>query len=435
MSDNMILICKPEQSGKTFVMLDLIKNQVDSITKPHLNIVFCDNNLLLTLQTSFRFNTKDVSPDDSSSESQVYDSIDSIDRSDINVESDVSDVSDTSDLGETIEFSSHPRTPFNDAESVIDALKRNKGSIKNILCCTNGQRVKDIVTIANSISRDYQINLWIDEADKYIRPLSTHFYPLTNDIPTIKIYCITATPHELFKRFKKMHVHPLQSVVRPEYHGWNDNHIFHSEKRESTSEFVEAILMKHRKKILPGSRWFVPADYEKSSHFEIASLCNRYNMAALIINGDGFRFMMPDKTIKIIKKNKSLQELFEEIYKDPSLDLDRYALVITGNLCVGRGISFISEGFRFDYGILSSISSPQSASQNAGRIKGNIKEFDNYEIPTIFTTKEFDIVATQCEIQSRRVAKIANDLYEACREPVLTNEDFKNIVSRQVKRN
>lgn len=432
MSDNMILICKPEQSGKTFVMLDLIKNQVDSITKPPLNIVFCDNNLLLTLQTSFRFNTKDVSPDDSSSESQVYDSIDSIDRSDINVES---DVSDTSDLGETIEFSSHHRTPFNDAESVIDALKRNKGSIKNILCCTNGQRVKDIVTIANSISRDYQINLWIDEADKYIRPLSTHFYPLTNDIPTIKIYCITATPHELFKRFKKMRVHPLQSVVRPEYHGWNDNHIFHSEKRESTIEFVEAILMTHRKKILPGSRWFVPADYEKSSHFEIASLCNRYNMAALIINGDGFRFMMPDKTIKIIKKNKSLQELFEEIYKDPSLNLDRYALAITGNLCVGRGISFISEGFRFDYGILSSITSPQSASQNAGRIKGNIKELDNYEIPTIFTTKEFDIVATQCEIQSRRVAKIANDLYEAGREPVLTNEDFKNIVSRQVKRN
>ena len=155
----------------------------------------------------------------------------------------------------------------------------------------------------------------------------------------------------------------------------------------------------------------------------------------IIINGDGFRFMMPDKTIKIIKKNKSLQELFEEIYKDPSLNLDRYALAITGNLCVGRGISFISEGFRFDYGILSSISSPQSASQNAGRIKGNIKEFDNYKIPTIFTTKEFDIVATQCEIQSRRVAKIANDLYEGGKEPVLTNEDFKKIVSRGVKCN
>ena len=55
--ERVILICKPEQSGKTFQLIKLIVD--DIMSPPHddktvVNFIFCDNNLLLTKQTSER---------------------------------------------------------------------------------------------------------------------------------------------------------------------------------------------------------------------------------------------------------------------------------------------------------------------------------------------------------------------------------------------
>ena len=56
-------------------------------------------------------------------------------------------------------------------------------------------------------------------------------------------------------------------------------------------------------------------------------------------------------------------------------NLKEFPIVITGNICIGRGISIVSENFMTDYGILSLCHNQQEASQNAGRLKGNIKGF------------------------------------------------------------
>ena len=66
MSDNLnddkwldfVLICKPEQSGKTFVMIqEIIKDfSENNEDKKVINFILCDNNLLLTKQTSTRVN-------------------------------------------------------------------------------------------------------------------------------------------------------------------------------------------------------------------------------------------------------------------------------------------------------------------------------------------------------------------------------------------
>ena len=49
-----VLICKPEQSGKTFIMINMINEDLtDDIDKEKkvVNFIFCDNSLLLTKQT------------------------------------------------------------------------------------------------------------------------------------------------------------------------------------------------------------------------------------------------------------------------------------------------------------------------------------------------------------------------------------------------
>ena len=59
----MRLITKPEQSGKTFVMLQEMVMIVQT-EKPedlrNINIVLCDNNLLLVLQTLDRVGSVDL---------------------------------------------------------------------------------------------------------------------------------------------------------------------------------------------------------------------------------------------------------------------------------------------------------------------------------------------------------------------------------------
>ena len=43
-----VLICKPEQSGKTFIMIqEIIKDLGDNDDKDVVNFILCDNNLLL----------------------------------------------------------------------------------------------------------------------------------------------------------------------------------------------------------------------------------------------------------------------------------------------------------------------------------------------------------------------------------------------------
>ena len=58
--DRFIMVVKPEQSGKTFVMIEKINEFLaEEIDKDLItvNFVFCDNSLLLTKQTKNRINT------------------------------------------------------------------------------------------------------------------------------------------------------------------------------------------------------------------------------------------------------------------------------------------------------------------------------------------------------------------------------------------
>ena len=58
--DRFVLICKPEQSGKTFVMLQQIIKDLEEPNgdKEVINFILCDNSLLLTRQTSSRIDSE-----------------------------------------------------------------------------------------------------------------------------------------------------------------------------------------------------------------------------------------------------------------------------------------------------------------------------------------------------------------------------------------
>jgi len=401
--DKFTLVCKPEQSGKTFIMIqEIIKyltiDEEELEGKIVVNIIFCDNNLLLTKQTSVRIDN---------------------------------DLRQYSHNGETyVEFSSRKGNETRNAAAAMNAIAVR--GIRNLICCTNGKRMQDISKVVadlNSspiVGEKFIFRVWLDEADKFIKHISNTFIPVANKHENVHISMLTATPETLFKKYKEMDVFPLHETVTPNYHGWKDNNIVKLENSTGSCEmFISEVLTDNRHLIQPGTKWYIPAERKKTSHDAVKMLCVGAGMAVFIVNGDGLTLERPNMEPITEEKNEELNKLIMKMYV--RYGLDKFAVVITGNICVGRGISIMSPEFIFDYGIISSCRKKAEASQSAGRLKGNIKAWSNYKSMTVFTTEKFDTVATEWEEKSRRLAILANDHHEAGGTTVITQSEFKNI--------
>lgn len=375
-----VLICKPEQSGKTFIM---IQNIIKDLREPVddrvvVNVILCDNNLLLTQQTGNRV-AHDLEEFECNGESYI-------------------------------EFSSHKRTKYHDACSVAGAITTR--NIKNVLCCTNGVRIEDIYTIVSDINKSpftkdkIYWKIWLDEADKWPSFISTTFQPLVEEFNNIYVYCITATPKKLFDKYLWMNVLPLEETTTANYHGWEDNIIRIIDCDYSSILFIDYVL--HNEafgSIQPGTKWFIPGEFRKTSHYKIKDLCIQYGFAVIIVNGDGLKLFLPNLEWFSYDKDCELNTKLKYLYI--AKNLSKYPLAITGNICIGRGISIMSQDFMIDYGILSVVASQQEVSQISGRLKGNIKQWSTYKKPTVFTTSKFNKIAIEWEKKSRHLAVLA----------------------------
>lgn len=421
------LICKPEQSGKTFVMIrHIIKDLTEPVEgKEIVNFILCDNNLLLTKQTSARVE-KDL-------KEYVHDGV------------------------VYIELSSHSRTEYHDIASVFQAIIAK--NVRNVICCTNGTRMSDIRQLIEDINKSlftagkFHFNVWLDEADKFIKFIDNTLRPIVDTHTNVNVKLITATPQPLFTKYKYMNVLPIENTTSESYLGWNDYYRCQSEECKNQSckyypshhshftdniriiekdvgclEFVDHILCNVAQvNIKPGTKWFIPGKSIKKSHEAIKTLCVEKGMAVLCVNGDGLKLTLPD-TLECItfKKNDEFNRKIQEIYCE--YKLHRFALAITGYICIGRGITIMSEDFMIDFAILSHYSDKNEASQLAGRVKGNIKNFKNYDpkhLPVIFTTEDFDKVAIEWERKSKALAKLAFEKEQKGETTVIDVNDFK----------
>lgn len=401
---NITLICKPEQSGKTFVMIqEIIKDYEDQNNdKTVINIICCDNNLLLANQTGSRIDT---------------------------------DLNKYTMNGETyVEFSSHKRAKCHCLPNVFhEILTQN---VKNIICCTNGQRMDDIYNLVTQFNKcevtrgKYYFKIWLDEADKFIKFINNTIIPCNeNNINTVECFCLTATPQPLFKKYNCINVFPLEESTSEKYHGWNDNTIILEDFTGNYLDFIKHSLDKYIALVSDfpkKTKWFIPGRSEKKSHYLIRNLCLEYNFAVLVVNGDGIALSLPDVEKPILyKKDDEFNKKILAIYKKHNLE--RFPFAITGNLCIGRGITINSSDFMLDYAILSHYSNKNEASQIAGRTKHNLKNSANYKKTVVFTTNDFNKCAIEMEKKSRKLAKLAMEKINNEEAPVISDNEFKTL--------
>lgn len=407
--EKFLLICKPEQSGKTFIM---IKEIIDSFVEPVsdkeiINFILCDNNLLLTKQTSERVRN----------DLRIY----QVD-------------------GETyLEFSSSSATDYNTLSSVFTAIVSDNR--RNIICCTNNIRINDIYEIIEKLEKArftkdcFEYKIWLDEADKFTSYIDNTLIPLSNKYENIEIKLITATPERIFKKYSSINVLPLEDTVSEEYHGWKDNEIILIDHEVPCTHFVEHVMKNFvipEKLNKPNTLWFIPGETNKNSHNKIKEICKKYKFATIIVNGDGIKVTIPDKfSTFIYKKDDLLHKKISYIYKKHFLH--RYPVAITGNICIGRGLSIINPERIIDFAILSSFKDKANCSQIAGRLKSNMKKWDIYKKPIVFTTERFDKVATEMENKSRKLAKIAHQKIKNGELPTISSSEYKSSIEPFIK--
>ena len=391
-TDRHTIIVKPEQSGKTFL---LIQSLIDDLNegKDVINIVFCDNNLLLTSQTTTR----------------VKDGLKKC----------------TDEIKYLQLSSSKQTTCHNYKEAMYGILVEG---ITTIVCCSNNKRMTDVEKIIKDLKKSvlgtYNIKIWLDEADKYIKDINGHIYPIMKKYDDVELYSITATPEKLFNKFKELRVFAIEKTTCQNYSGWIDCEITRiCGISMSTIEFALWCIEDKKEYFTPGTMWYIPSDYTKESHVEMADALVENGFAVMTINGDGITLNIPDKANILMKKEQEINKIIEDLYK--SHNLNDYPVAITGNTCVSRGITIQSEFKMFTGAILSNVRNKTEASQMAGRVKGVIKGWSNYKPPIVFTTTKFDKIAKECEQLSSKLAEIAFEKYEDDDEkyPLINKDD------------
>jgi hypothetical protein len=430
-SDRCILVCKPEQSGKTFVMIQEIdkdtKSELGLSGQQVLNIIFCDNSLLLNKQTSKRITAESIEREWNQNAEEYEPFAEFSSRKDKDAE------------GEYIA-----------CQTVEGAYGKITDGVRNIICCTNGKRVVDIGKLIRRINKNtavfanMSIKIWLDEADKYTGFIDKNFTHILQEHANVSCYYLTATPEDLFKKeSRQFSVMPLESTFSEKYHGWDDNIIeLHDNDHGGgggTITFATQVVDDVVKTgvDLEGTKWYIPADRTKKTHAKMSDDLVLRGFVVFIVNGNGITLTIPGHPKPITRgKTDELHLSIRRLINEYSLD--RFPIAVSGNVCVGRGISIMAPGkhddvtgkylneFIFDYGILSNVAKKAEASQNAGRIKGNIKGWTGYKKPIVHTTHEFDKVARVCEARSRELAILAFSRDEEVATRI-TKSEFKCI--------
>ena len=170
--DRITLITKPEQSGKTFLMIQqIIKDCEDNQEgKKTINFIYCSKSLLLTKQTGERVGKN---------------------KGLIKVNGE-----------KYVRFSSS--SDKDSVKTIGEVVYHIIKGVNNVICCTHQRRVEDVPVIIEDLnafmpsSEKFHFKIWLDEADTAINAISNNFVPLLTEQRNVELNLLTATSEKLF---------------------------------------------------------------------------------------------------------------------------------------------------------------------------------------------------------------------------------------------
>jgi hypothetical protein len=354
---------KPAQSGKTRTIQEIIR--ADDGVRNHLNILVCSNNRLLVAQTKVRMVDGVYAADDAASETSGEENWDGDDRIDNGVYSWMSGTKKTNISTRDL------------------AMRVVLGEVSMIVCCSHKARFRYLAEMLEILERAMfmkPVNVWIDEADVSVKHWSGA-YDFTSFACVRKMTLVSATFDSVFDHYGRIRVMPFPETHPECYVGLRDCSFVAMDDAEGAgaASYVETVLSRNPELLRPGAKLFVPGDIERTTHDAIAKYLTARGAIVLVLNGLEKAFRFPDGTTVPIALKASdetpdeLSQVLAAKYKE--YGMDKYPVAVTGQLCLGRGITFQSRDFTFDYAIIPTIRNAAAAYQCVARVLGNIRDF------------------------------------------------------------
>ena len=355
------------QGGKTRRIQDMIKEEEAAQPGQHINFLIQANNRSLVEQTSVRM------------DEALFD--------------------DEGEADAKIEGNCYSWYSGNGPKVTVDDLVGKiitPDGVSMVVCCANRKRldylaevIKKVEAIFKRFRSPIKLNIWIDEADASVCFWrDANFQDIMKKDFVEKVVMVTATVDALVKEFKAIRVMPLEEPTLPIYFRVQDYVIdLKEEQKMSALDFLKmAVEATPDRYLTAGVRTFAPGEVVRRSHEAIASYAVSMGAAVIVLNGLFKEIRIPagEGIAPTIITLSSASETAEEIGRCigrlyAEHNLERFPLFVTGNMCLGRGITFQNDMFLFDHQILPAAFETRAAAyQAACRGAGNIKGLPNF---------------------------------------------------------
>ena len=338
------------QSGKTNECIEfIIKIISDSnlINQKVINVIVCDNNLLLTTQTHKRVNTNE----------------NHIRATKI--------TSNTKKKGEGFKnYNEYQRIYVNENKVINKTCKQAiiDGDINVLTLCNNKQRWEDINNIINDlITNNHKIVIFVDEADKCLKGKYLEYIKKFHESENvIKIVLVTATPYDATLRMKRIKwigekfnkEGRLNLVLMKEKYGKNYKFltkakIIYFEPEDITDVIEYALRYTQDNPPQNGSIDLLPAETFQESHEKMVEYILPYYDYAIIINGAKKEIRASQELggkITLLKNNPDINYSSDGISDwlgkwIQHNNAKNKRIFITGYLCIGRGLTYSSDKY------------------------------------------------------------------------------------------
>jgi len=265
--------------------------------------------------------------------------------------------------------------------------------------CSNLTRFKDVSRIIRDLSITnpwFKFNIWIDEADKSLKIWKKYVSSWREEYENVlDIYLITATSARVYEHFGKANNFYVDKKTFEETYQYFNGCLFkHCDDLMNPHNYIEFMMDGLQDDLLAGSVMFIPALKRRISHKYVKDLALKRGYACIVLNGDGYRLFLdpddPDNSEDFKTKNKKIKKeikfLLAEIYK--KYKLKNRVLVITGFICIQRGVTISSEEMFISHAIFYNIDNPDEAYQLVGRLCGHSRGYRVHP-PTVCCTTAF----------------------------------------------
>ena len=382
-------LCRPAQSGKTKTYQQLIKDyemlaDLFYDCEGFVNFVICSNNKSLVQQTTARHAT------------DLYESS--------SVESD-DGIADDRIEGKVFSWFSGTKENNISVRDLADRIKEDE--VGMVVCCAHAKRIGFLAQLLEQLNRSKnfkrKVNIWIDEADESINKWSKIDIA---SLPVVhSVTLISATFDAIIKKYGKVRLRCYDVAHPVSYISFKDCAVTTKDIAvASAPAYLAAVYDEFSAQLcVPGLRLFAPGDTTRESHDQIAEFLRMRGWTVLVLNGARKEIVKPDGQILPIANyvewdNGTPEEIgktITSIYHDSGLG--QFPFAITGQICLGRGLTFQNDRFLFDWAIVPNMADRATAYQCAARVLGNIKHLPNYKQCKIITTSRMQRLIEQAE--------------------------------------